>query len=83
MRIYYPHMERALKTPTNVTLRSDLLREARALKLNLSALLETAVEDAIRQRRRKDWLAENRDAIDGYNQRVGKRGVFSDRYRRF
>jgi antitoxin CcdA len=76
-------MERALKTPTNVTLRSDLLREARALKLNLSALLETAVEDAIRQRRRKDWLAENSDAIDGYNQRVSKRGVFGDRYRRF
>jgi antitoxin CcdA len=76
-------MERALKTPTNVTLRSDLLREARALKLNLSALLETAVEDAIRQRQRKDWLAENSDAIDGYNQRVSKRGVFGDRYRRF
>jgi antitoxin CcdA len=83
MRIYYPHMERALKAPTNLTVRTDLVRRARALQLNLSEILENALEAEIRKRERQDWLAENREAIDGYNQRVGKRGVFSDRYRRF
>jgi antitoxin CcdA len=83
MRVYHAHMQRAPKAPTNLTVRTDLVRRARRLGLNLSEILETALEAAIRKREREDWLAENRDAIDGYNRRVAKRGVFSDRHRRF
>ena len=71
------------KAPTNVSVRADLVRQARLLKLNLSELLETALEKAIRDQERAAWLEANRSAIDDYNAQVAKRGVFSDDWRRF
>lgn len=35
------------------------------------------------KRQRRNWLAENRDAIEAYNGRIEKYGVFSDGLRRF
>jgi antitoxin CcdA len=71
------------KVATNLSVRSDLVRKARAFKLNLSEVLERALEDVFRERARRSWLQENEDAIDGYNEQVEKRGVFSDGWRRF
>ena len=71
------------KVPTNLSVRSDLVRKARAFKLNLSEVLERALEYAFRERARRSWLQENEDAIDDYNEQVEKRGVFSDGWRRF
>jgi antitoxin CcdA len=81
MRMKVAHKSR--KTPTNLSVRADLVKRAKALELNLSQVLEGALEEAIRRAEREAWLAENRDAIDEYNQRVAARGVFSDRWRRF
>ena len=61
----------------------DLVRAARAMKLNLSEVLEDALEQALREAEARKWLAENHDAIGGYNRRVAARGVFSDAWRRF
>ncbi len=74
---------RARKTPTNVSVRSDLVRRARELRLNLSQVLEDALEELIRQRERAAWLARNEDAIAAYNDKVAARGVFSDDWRQF
>lgn len=71
------------KTATNLSLRADLVQRARELKLNLSAVLEDALEHAVREAERAAWLAENSDAIDDYNARIAKRGAFSDDWRRF
>lgn len=71
------------KTATNLSLRSDLVQRARELKINLSAVLEAALEQAVRAAEREAWLAENSEAIEDYNARVTKRGVFSDDWRRF
>lgn len=71
------------KAPTNVSVRADLVRQAKLLKLNLSELLETALEKAIREHECAAWLEANRSAIDSYNAQVAKRGVFSDDWRRF
>jgi antitoxin CcdA len=71
------------KAPTNVTVRVDLVKRARALGINLSELLETALEATLRERERATWVDENADAIDDYNAVVGKRGVFGDAWRRF
>jgi antitoxin CcdA len=71
------------KTATNLSLRADLVRRARELKINLSAVLEAALEQAVRAAEREAWLAENTEAIADYNARVAKRGVFSDDWRRF
>ena len=68
---------------TNLTINSDLLRIARRMKLNLSRELETRLEAIVAERRRSQWLAENKDAIDAYNKPVARDGVFSDDVRSF
>lgn len=74
---------RARKVATNLSVRGDLVQEARALGLNLSEIVEQALLEAVRKQRRAAWLAENQDAIDRYNARVARHGVFSDDWRRF
>jgi antitoxin CcdA len=73
----------APKRPTNLSINSDLLSQARALGLNLSATLEQALVDQLRKRQRGRWLAENRGAIAAYNEQVAQGGVFSDGSRSF
>jgi antitoxin CcdA len=63
--------------------RADVLQEAKALGLNLSKIFEAAVTEAVRRRREEAWRHENRDAIDSYNAKVARDGVFSDRWRKF
>jgi antitoxin CcdA len=87
MRMYNAYVARASgsrrKVPTNLTVRADLVARAKQLGLNLSQLVEGAIADAIREADRTAWLEENRDAIDDYNARIAKRGLFSDDWRRF
>ena len=92
MRIYNAHMireepaaydRRAAKKPTNVTVNSDLLRQARECGVNLSAVLEQALVELLRRRQREKWIEDNRAAIDSYNSCVRERGTFSDGLRSF
>ncbi len=64
-------------------MRADLVRRAKQLGLNLSGMLEASIEAAIRTAEREAWLADNSEAIDAYNARVGRYGVFSDGWRKF
>ena len=71
------------KRAANVTINADLLRRARDLDVNLSQTLEEALIEVVRQRTRERWLAENREAIEAYNQHVDSHGVFGDKLRGF
>jgi antitoxin CcdA len=73
----------ASKKATNLTINHDLLRQARELKINLSQTLEERLVEIIAQRRREQWLAENRRALEDYNRRIEEHGVFSHGLRRF
>jgi antitoxin CcdA len=66
-----------------LSVREDLVRRAKALGLNLSEILETALEAAVRAGERAVWEAENESAIDAYNARAAEHGVFSDKWRKF
>jgi antitoxin CcdA len=74
---------RARKTPTNLSLRADLVQRARSLDLNLSEVVERALEQAILQAEQARWLAENKDAIHYYNAFVEKHGLFGEEFRQF
>jgi antitoxin CcdA len=74
---------KAAKKPANLSVNSDLLKQARELQLNLSATLEEALAEKVRERRRDRWLMENREAIAAYNEHVERHGVFSERLRSF
>ena len=67
----------------NVTVDQELLSAARKHKLNFSKLLEDSLLDELKRRDQHDWLKKNQDAIDAYNERIRKHGVFSDGLRRF
>ena len=67
----------------NVTVDRELLSAARKHKVNLSQLLEESLLDELKRREQHDWLDRNQDAIDAYNERIRKHGVFSDGLRRF
>ena len=73
----------APKRASNLSVNSNLLTEARRYKLNLSKLLEQALVDALTEKKRSEWLEENREALEAYNERVEARGVFSDGLRTF
>jgi len=73
----------APKKATNVSINSDLLAKAKALKINVSATLETALADVVATRQRRLWKEENRSAIEAYNQLVEDAGVAGDGMRSF
>ena len=73
----------APKKPVNLRVNSDLLRQAKALNINLSKALEQQLAGMTRDARARQWLEENKPAIDDYNARIERRGVFSNGLRRF
>lgn len=73
----------ALKKPTNLSINSDLLRRAKELDINISAALEKALAETVKQKERDKWLAENQASIKAYNQQVEEHGSFGDSVRSF
>ena len=71
----------APKKPTNLSINSDLLAKAKALKLNLSATLEIALAEQVQKAERDNWLKQNQAAIEASNKLVEEHGLFSDFYR--
>ncbi len=74
---------RVRKAPTNLSLRIDLVQQAKALGLNLSEVVENALEKAIREAEQARWLAENKEAIEQYNAFVEEHGYFGEEFREF
>ena len=81
MQISYD--KEAPKRATNLSINGDLLEKARALNINLSATLEQSLAALVKTKQQQVWLAENRSAIDAYNQQVELDGTFSDTLRVF
>lgn len=73
----------ATKKSANLSIRADLLEEARAYKINLSQTLEAALQVELKKEKERRWLEENRAAIDAYNREIAEHGLFSDRFRSF
>jgi antitoxin CcdA len=73
--------ETAVKKPTNVSLNADLLAKARAENINISATLEQALLEKLKQKARDNWLNQNRSAINAMNDFTDRHGLFSDEHR--
>jgi len=73
----------APKKSTNLSINSDLLQQAKGYRINLSKALEQSLIELLLKEKRRRWRDENRDAIEAYNRRVEKNGVFSDGLRSF
>jgi len=97
MRVYHAHRitnevcalniidydANAPKKPANLSINSDLLRQAKERNINLSKTLEQRLLELLVEEKRQQWKEENRKAIDEYNRRVAEKGVFGDGLRSF
>jgi len=73
----------ASKKAVNLSVNAALLREARERNINLSAALERALVQALREGRRERWLTENKRGIAAYNDQLDEHGAFADTLRSF
>jgi antitoxin CcdA len=63
------------RRPVNLTIREDVLHEAKSLKLNTSKAAETGIINAVKEARAKKWLEENQSALQAHNKRIDKEGT--------
>ena len=76
-------LNHANKKATNVSVNAALLQQAKAFNINLSSTLEQALIAKLKQLQAENWQAENKTAIDSYNQHIEQNGVFGDDVRAF
>jgi antitoxin CcdA len=69
---------KAPKKAVNLSINSDLLRQARELKINFSKMLEVQLEQVLCEERARRWQEDNREAIEAHNRFVEKYGLFDD-----
>ena len=62
------------RRPVNLTIREDILKQAKDLNLNASQAAEVGLVEAIKQARETAWLKENQKALQAHNERVEKTG---------
>lgn len=71
------------KRATNVSLRADLIDEAKKLGINISEACERGLREQVSKTRAEQWIEENREAIEYWNTYVEKHGLPLARYRQF
>jgi antitoxin CcdA len=71
------------KQAANLSVRADLLTQARKAGINLSAVLERALTQELARTRREQWIRDNEQAIEAYNEFIAKHGVPGDEWRNF
>ncbi|MGE4294153.1 MAG: type II toxin-antitoxin system CcdA family antitoxin [Campylobacterales bacterium] len=73
----------AKKQAANLSIRSDLLKRAKAQNINLSKMLEESLEAKLKSQERQAWLDENREALEAANAFMADHGLWSDGLRSF
>jgi len=71
------------RKPTNLSLDRELLREAKALGINVSRSAEVGIEAAVRGQKQANWLEENAAALNSSNAYVEANGLPLSQYRQF
>jgi antitoxin CcdA len=70
------------KAELKVEIDADLLEQAKATGVDLDAVTEAAVRQAVKgdnpEARAKRWAEDNAEAIADYNRRIAERGLFGD-----
>ena len=78
-----PDRDPGQRRATNVTLPAALVTEAKERGINVSQACEAGLRASVAERRRAQWLAENRAAIEAYNRRIESDGLTLAAYRPF
>lgn len=73
----------ASKKPTNLTVNKDLLDQAKKLNINISSVLEKALEYKVKEVLQTAWIDQNTDSIAAYNSFIEENGSYGDAERTF
>lgn len=74
---------KATRKPTNLSLDSALLKEAKGLGINVSRAAEEGIAEAVKLHKQEKWLKENASALASSNKYVEANGVPLARHRQF
>jgi len=74
---------KTLRKPTNLSLEHGLLKEAKALKINLSRAAEEGLRQAVSRAKSEQWKQENKIALESINKFVEDHGLPLAKYRNF
>ncbi|MAI39039.1 MULTISPECIES: type II toxin-antitoxin system CcdA family antitoxin [Alteromonas] len=66
------------KVSCNTSINSELLSEAKSLNIKLSEVFETALIQAVNEKKKVEWFKHNKDALNTHNQKVLETGTFSE-----
>ncbi len=69
------------KRAVNLFVDTDLLDEARRLRINISETLEHRLRNIVRAEQGKRWLEENREAIASINSFIDRHGLLASKLR--
>ncbi len=69
------------KRAVNVFVDTELVEEARRLRINLSDTLERRLRTIVKAEREKRWLEDNREAIASINSFIDRHGLLASRLR--
>jgi antitoxin CcdA len=69
------------KRAVNLFVDTELLDEARRLRINISDTLEGRLRSIVRAEQEKNWLEENREAIASINSFIDRHGLLAGKLR--
>lgn len=76
-------MSQPSRKSANLSLDSDLVSQARDLKINLSRAVEDGIGRAVKAEQERLWRLENAEAIAASNEYVEEHGLPLAKYRQF
>ncbi len=68
-------MEKPKRRAVNLSIRADILNDAKAYNINASQEAEKALAAAVKKAKEQEWLEQNEEAIAAHNERVRKHGL--------
>ncbi|WP_141440997.1 type II toxin-antitoxin system CcdA family antitoxin [Vreelandella titanicae] len=74
---------KSVRKPTNLSLDSALLKEAKTLGINISRSAEAGIAEAVKLHKQKKWLEDNASALASSNEYVEANGLPLARHRQF
>lgn len=73
----------AARQPANLSIDSQLMKEAKGLNVNVSRAAEAGIAEAVAAEKTRLWKLENRDTMDAWNGYVEKHGIPLKDHRQF
>ncbi|MDG4910263.1 type II toxin-antitoxin system CcdA family antitoxin [Mesorhizobium sp. WSM4898] len=73
----------AVRQPANLSIDSQLMKEAKGLNVNVSRAAEAGIAEAVAAEKTRLWKLENRATMDAWNEYVDTYGVPLEEHRQF